>query len=240
MSVRVFFPRRINENQEERLREAGFSPVCIELIRTVPVEFDAGKVVEFSPDFVIVSSRNGVKHFLPKLPEAFLKRVNFIAVGSSTASSMKSYGISPLVPDTFSGEGIVGLLNGMELEGRRFLIVRPKVSRDVVRNFLLERGAVVEEAVVYETVFNASARGELLSEIERGFEFLVFTSPSTFRAFLELSGDPGREVLKSSRIVPIGNVTSKAIEERGFCIWKLPEEFTVDGVIAAILEGKAE
>ena len=80
MPVRVFFSAELKENQKEILRKAGFEPVSIPLIRTIPVEFSMEEVLAFSPDFVIISSKNGVKHFFSRIPPEKFKSSRFIAV----------------------------------------------------------------------------------------------------------------------------------------------------------------
>jgi uroporphyrinogen-III synthase len=240
MPVRVFFSAELKENQKEILRKAGFEPVSIPLIRTIPVEFSMEEVLAFSPNFVIISSKNGVKHFFSRIPPEKFKSSTFIAVGSSTAKKLEELSIEPLIPENFSGEGLVELLNSMDLDGKKFLIVRPKVARKLVSEFLRKSGAEVKEVVVYETVANEDIKETLMAEINRGFEILAFTSPSNFKSFLRLTGERGREVLNKGKIVPIGHVTQKVIEKEGFKIWKVPVEYTVRGIIDLIVKVNRE
>ena len=240
MPVRVFFSAELKEDQKEILRKTGFEPVSIPLIRTIPVEFSMEEVLAFSPDFVIISSKNGVKHFFSRIPPEKFKSSRFIAVGSSTAKKLEELSIEPLIPENFSGEGLVELLNSIDLDGKKFLIVRPKVARKLVSEFLKKSGAEVKEVVVYETVANEDIKETLMAEINRGFEILAFTSPSNFKSFLRLTGEKGREILNKGKIVPIGHVTQKAIEKEGFKIWKVPVEYTVKGIIDLIVKVNRE
>ncbi len=235
MPVRVFFSAELKENQKEILRKAGFEPVSIPLIRTIPVEFSMEEVLAFSPNFVIISSKNGVKHFFSRIPPEKFKSSRFIAVGSSTAKKLEELSIEPLIPENFSGEGLVELLNSIDLDGKKFLIVRPKVARKLVSEFLKKSGAEVKEVVVYETVANEDIKETLMAEINKDFEILAFTSPSNFKSFLRLTGEKGREILNKGKIVPIGHVTQKAIEKEGFKVWKVPMEYTVEGIIDLIV-----
>ncbi len=236
MPVRVFFSAELKGNQKEILRKAGFEPVSIPLIKTVPVEFSVEEVLAFSPEFVVISSKNGVKHFFSRIPPEKIKSSRFIAVGSSTAKKLEELSIKPLIPENFSGEGLVKLLNSMDLDGKKFLIVRPKVARKLVSEFLKKTGAEVKEVVVYETVVNEDMKETLIAEINKGFEILAFTSPSNFKSFLKLAGEKGREVLNKGKIVSIGHVTQKAIEKEGFEVWKVPMEYTVEGIIDLIVK----
>ena len=240
MPVRVFFSAELKENQKEILRKAGFEPVSIPLIKTIPVEFSTEEVLAFSPNFVIISSKNGVKHFFSRIPPEKLKSSRFIAVGSSTAKKLEELSIEPLIPENFSGEGLVELLKTIDLTGKKFLIVRPKVARKVVSEFLREKGAEVKEVIVYETVTNEDAREELIREIVKGFDILAFTSPSTFKSFQKLSGEKGKGILSKGKIIPIGHVTQKAIEKEGFKVWKVPSNYTIDGIVNLILQGGSD
>ena len=239
MPMRVFISSSLSEELLKRLESKGFEVVAFPLIKTKPIPFSKEEVIGFSPDFIIISSKNGVKHFFSVVPKEELKKAAFIAVGSSTAEKLKKLGISPLIPQNFSGEGVIELLKKLdlrELKNKKFLIVRPKVARKVVSEFLRLNGFTVKEVIVYETVINEIAKEELSKEIDKGFEFLAFTSPSNFKAFLELTGEKGKKILKSSRIVPIGHVTQKAIEKAGFSVFKVPREYTLNGIVDLILE----
>ncbi|WP_163327580.1 uroporphyrinogen-III synthase [Desulfurobacterium thermolithotrophum] len=240
MSVRVFFSANLKENQKEILKKAGFEPVSISLIKTVPLEFSSEEVLKFSPDFTVISSKNGVKHFFSRISPEKIRNSKFIAVGSSTAEKLKEIDIEPLVPENFSGEGLVELLKTINLTGKRFLIVRPKVARKVVSEFLREKGAEVKEVVVYETIANEDIKEDLIVEIEKGFEILAFTSPSNFKSFLNLTGEKGKVILNEGKIIPIGHVTQKAIEKLGFKTWKLPLNYTIDGILNLILQGGSD
>ncbi len=240
MSVRVLFSKKLSENQKEMLLKAGFEPVDLPLIRTEEVPFNRNEVLSFQPDFVVFSSRNGVKHFFSRISIDDFKGAEFIAVGSSTANELTKMGVEPLVPGKFSGEGLIDLLESFNLKGKKFLLVRPKSARNVVPQFLKNKGASIKEVIVYETLPNLSVKEELIRELNRGFEFLVFTSPSTFKSYLKISNKAGKDLLAKARIVPIGDVTKKAIELEGYNVWKVPDRFTLDGIIDIILEWKSE
>jgi len=232
--VRVFISAKISGEQEERLRKAGFSVTAFPLIKTLPLPFEPEEAYRFNPDFVVISSKNGVKHFFSRVSPDEFKSSKFIAVGSSTAQKLKELGIDPLIPDNFSGEGVIELLKRLNVEKKRFLIVRPKVARKLVPEFLSKNGAVVKELPVYETVPDSSRKEELQNEISKGLNVLAFTSPSNFKAFLELGKELAENTLKGAKIVPIGHVTAKAIENKGFKVFKIPSTYTLDGIVELI------
>ena len=233
--MRVFISTKISDEQKKKLEAAGFNVIAFPLIKTSPLPFDPEEARQFNPDFIVISSKNGVKYFFSRVSPSKFKATKFIAVGSSTAQKLKELGIDPIVPENFSGEGLVELLKTLDLEGKRFLVVRPKVARKLVSEFLKEKGIAVKELVVYETVPDSSRKEKLQEELLKGFDVVAFTSPSNFKAFLEFGGKLAETTLKEVKIVPIGHVTAQAVEKRGFKVWKLPFVYTVDGIVELIL-----
>ncbi|WP_457568942.1 uroporphyrinogen-III synthase [Desulfurobacterium sp.] len=233
--MRVFFPSELSREQTAILNKQGIAPVAIPLIKTVPLPFSAEIVESFEPDFIVFSSKNGVKHFFSRVPVDHIKNGQVIAVGKSTAKLLKNKGIEPLIPENFSGEGLVELIKKNKLKGK-FLLIKPKKARNLLPEFLKKEGNIVQEVIAYETVANTEAADELAKEVAKGFEIATFTSPSTFKSFLKLSGEKGKELLKKTKIIPIGHVTAEAIQKAGFKVWKLPQEYTLNGIINLIIE----
>ena len=233
MPVRAFVSKELPSELSKKLREAGIEFLALPLIKTVPVEFDPEEVLSFSPEAVIFSSKNGVKFFFSRILPEELREAQFIAVGSSTAQELKKLGFSPIIPANFSAEGLVELLKGREVKGKRFLVVRPKKARSLVQDFLKERGAEVREVVVYQTLPGEEVKEELLKFFSSKVDCAAFTSPSNFNAFLQLAGG---ERLKGVKIIPIGHVTRRAVEKAGFSCLPPPSEYTLKGVVDCLLE----
>ena len=63
----------------------------------------------------------------------------------------------------------------------------------------------------------------------------VFTSGLTFKNFLKLAGEGGREALESMTIAAIGPVSAQVIENEGFVVNIMPEEATIEALEDAIL-----
>ncbi|WP_456397213.1 uroporphyrinogen-III synthase [Desulfurobacterium sp.] len=233
--MRVFFPSELSQEQIMTLDKHGITPVAIPLIKTIPVSFSADIVENFKPDFIVFSSKNGVKHFFSRIPAGHVRDTQIIAVGKSTAKLLEEKGIEPLIPENFSGEGLIELIKNSKLKGK-FLLIKPKKARNLLSEFLKKDGNIVQEVITYETVTNTEAADELTKEIVKGFEITTFTSPSTFKSFLKLSGEKGKQLLKKTKTIPIGHVTAEVIQKAGFKVWKLPQEYTLNGIIELIIE----
>ncbi len=235
--MRAFISAELNPEQSRRLSERKIEVMAFPLIKTAPLPFNAEEVLEFSPEYILFSSKNGAKHFFSRVSPEDFTHSSVIAVGSSTAEVLKSYGLNSIIPKTFSAEGIVELLESFQVEGRKFLIVRPEKARKKVAEYLKSRGAKIKEVVVYRTEPDFEKRERLKEVVDRKPEVYAFTSPSNFNAFIALIGEKALEYLKAVKVIPIGHVTQKALEKRGVPVWKLPSRYTLDGIIDVILRG---
>jgi uroporphyrinogen III methyltransferase/synthase len=87
---------------------------------------------------------------------------------------------------------------------------------------------------LYETV-PEDARPEAV-EAALGADYLTFTSSSTVRNLLALLDGDGRRRASGMRVVSIGPVTSETARAAGLTVHAEAKEFTVDGLVAALLE----
>lgn len=155
-------------------------------------------------------------------PDA-LERVRVAAVGRATARALEEAGLrAAIVSRGRSGKDLAAEM--VEREGvgpgSRVLLPRSDLALRDIETALEEAGARVEPVVLYRTVTEARGKAKpFLDAIAAGSPPLAitFTSPSTFRGFLELAGEAGRGALASgaTRIVTIGPTTSAAIREAG-------------------------
>ncbi len=233
MSVRFFVSSFLKEEYKEDLKSGGVEWVDFPLIKTEKLPFS---LEGESWDYAVFSSKNGVRHFFSSVSPNVLKDVTVVAVGKSTAEALKRLGFSPLIPDNFSGEGLIKLFEKIDIKGKKFLVVKPKEGRKIFVQFLKEKGAIVEEIAAYRTVVNTEVSELLIKELKEGFDFLSFTSPSNFKAFLSLGGELAEETLKKAKVIPIGHVTADAIKKLGFDVYKVPDEYTLNGIVKLIME----
>jgi uroporphyrinogen-III synthase len=123
-----------------------------------------------------------------------------------------------------------------KVKGKRVLLVRAKVARDVIPRELRKAGAQVDVVEAYETIVPESSRVRLkaaLANARRRPQVVTFTSSSTVKNFVELlgrklSGLDG--ILMSS----IGPVTSATLKELGLKADIKAREYTIPGLVTAI------
>ncbi len=254
----------------ERLRKLGAIPLEFPIIRIAPpldwqplddaLRHLCGATFAYY-DWLIFTSVNGVESVFERLnefglalPIAGVTRV--AAIGPATAAALARYGVqTDLVPGEFIAEGVAAALiedakgRGASLAGKRILLPRAAVARDVLVTELKAAGATVQEVVAYRTlpVSNDDAQGlEVARLLQAGeLHILTFTSSSTVRNFMQWltsSAPDVAEKLKSNatgEILPIiaciGPITGKTARELGLHPQIEATTFTIDGLIEAIV-----
>ena len=185
---------------------------------------------------VCLTSPNGVRLLFeamaddgPRRPRARAGQV--AAIGPGTAAALRERGvIADVVPERFVAEALVEALAEVPVEGKPVLVARAAEARDVLPDALRERGAAVDVVALYETV-REDPDPEAVEAAMRA-DFVTFTSSSTVRNFLEVTG--GR-MPDGARVVSIGPVTSAALREAGFEPDVEAERHDPDGLVEALL-----
>ncbi|MGH2495608.1 MAG: uroporphyrinogen-III synthase [Ktedonobacteraceae bacterium] len=259
----------------KRLRKLGAAPFEFPIIRIAPP-------LDWQPlddalrrlcnatftyyDWLIFTSVNGVESVFGRLNEFGLtipvaSATRVAAIGPATAAALARYGVqTDLVPGEYIAEGVVAALmedarlRGASLAGKRVLLPRAAVARDVLVTELKAAGAIVQEVAAYRTlpVSSDDAQGlEVVRMLQAGeLQMLTFTSSSTVRNFMQwlmssapalaekLQANTGDEALPI--IACIGPITAQTAREVGLHPQIEATTFTIDGLIEAIVqhEGK--
>lgn len=222
---------------------------CIEApaIKLVPPESyaEVDEAIEqlSSYNWLIFTSVNGVEHFFTRLYDRkkdsrALGNARIAAIGAQTAARLKDYGIlADIVPLEFRAEGIVAAMAGRIEQGMSVLIPRALVARDLLPEKLRDMGAQVNVVPVYRTI-TGETDGELLAaKLKAGeINLVTFTSSSTVTNLLELLGCHGTELLKRAKVACIGPITAGTCLEHGITPDVIAEEYTIHGVVEAIVK----
>jgi len=223
----------------EQLRRLGAEVIAAPTIEIVepsswaPIDAAIAKLETY--DWLIFTSRNGVERFLARLDasERDLRAVkgSIAAIGPATAEALAQARLKvDCRPQEFVAESLLDALDA-ELTGKKILIARAEVAREVLPEELRRRGASVNVAPVYRTVVPDSATLHK-SMAEKKPDWVTFTSSSTVRHFIEMVG---KEALADTRIASIGPITSATLRELGIEPTVEAEPHTMDGLIAAIV-----
>ena len=195
---------------------------------------------------------------------AHRRQLHVAAIGPATKKALEERGVEvDIVPPEYVAESVVSRLCE-HVKGKRVLVVRAKVARDVIPRELRRAGAHVDVVEAYETVVPKSSRARLrvvLQDARRRPEVITFTSSSTVRNFVTLLGgapqpeqsrrrsrglvarrspaDVNRaHSLDGIRLASIGPVTSSTLRELGLPVDIEAREYTIPGLVAATVEAK--
>jgi uroporphyrinogen-III synthase len=194
-------------------------------------------------DWLILTSANGVEAMWNRLRKMRivrknLKHLQIAAIGPATKKAIVRHGLKvKMVPEEYVAESVVKGLRD-KVKGKRVLLVRAKVARDVIPEELRAAGALVDVVEAYETVVPEKSRTRLRSlmkNAKRRPHVVTFTSSSTARNFAELLGNPRVHFLKNVRFASIGPVTSATLRELELPVAIEAREFTMGGLIRAIV-----
>ncbi len=204
-------------------------------------------------DWLILTSVNSVERLSQrmkrwKIAPSRLAHLQIAAIGPATKKAIEKLGLKvAVVPKQYIAESVVKSLHG-KVKGKRVLLARAKVARDVIPRELQEMGARVEVVEAYETVIPPSSRKQLpavMKNTRRRPRVIAFTSSSTVRNFVALTGGRGHRPasLRSSpshasfdgiQFASIGPVTSATLRELGLPVHVEAKEYTIPGLIEAI------
>jgi uroporphyrinogen III methyltransferase/synthase len=231
----------------QRLEDLGGEVIEFPTIEIRPPEsfaaFDQAMEKIESYDWLILTSVNGVEPFLARLRAAgkkvaSLARLDVGAIGPQTARKLSLAGIKVgLVPNRYQAEGILDLLDPEMMRGKHVLIPRAAKARDVLPETLRDWGASVDVVEAYRTVAPTGDFSAVKLSLRQGkVDLISFTSSSTVSNFAQLlEGVKLSEVLGNTVVACIGPITAKTVEELGGHADIVAEEFTVGGLIQAIV-----
>lgn len=160
---------------------------------------------------LIFTSKNAVKIFFKHLADLKcsvenLKAKKTIAIGTVTAAHLAILGLSPQCIAQETQESVVQLLNTMDLESAYFFMPRSSLSRPVIVHFFQAHQVRYLACDLYDTVTQILEPKPDLNQIDE----IVFTSPSTVNAFIEIFGT----LPTGKRLIAIGPVTEQALLTR--------------------------
>ena len=195
-------------------------------------------------DWLILTSVNGVEAMFERMAKkkvqpSSLGGIKIAAIGPATKSAIEKHGLRVTVtPKEYVAESVVASLH-KKVKGKRVLLVRAKVARDVIPRELRKVGAQVDVIEAYETVAPESSARRLRSVLAGDGKphAITFTSSSTVKNFVDLLGLHGaRAAIKGGiHSASIGPVTSATLREFGLPVNIAAREYTMQGLVDAIV-----
>jgi uroporphyrinogen III methyltransferase/synthase len=235
----------------DMLESLGAEPIEAPMIRVeAPDDYgplDKATAEAGTYDWIIFTSANGVDFFMRRLMAGGdirdLKGVKLVAIGPATAERLTRQGLRvDLEPAESRAEAIVQSLKDIgDITGKRFLLPRADIAREVLPEELRKAGADVTEVVAYRTVLAEIEReGDpdiYRMLLEKRIDVVTFTSASTVKNFVQIFGaEQAPDLLNATKVASIGPVTAEAAEQYGIKTAIMPKEYTIPALVQAIVE----
>ena len=182
-----------------------------------------------------------------RLDRKSLAHLKIAAIGPATRRALEEHGLPVNVtPTEYVAEAVVACLR-RKVKGKRILLARAKVARDVIPRKLSKLGARVDVVEAYQTVVPRSSQKDLRGALKRREArpgVITFTSSSTVRNFVQLLGEsrvlarPGHAVAKllaDIKFASIGPITSSTLRQLGLPVDIQARNYTIPGLIEAIV-----
>jgi uroporphyrinogen-III synthase len=192
-------------------------------------------------DWLILTSANTVAAVMDRcrvlnLDVSEMKHLRVAAVGSATAEAARKADFRvTVVPDSYNSEGVVAAL-GNSILGKRVLLARAKVARDVIPDALTAAGALMTVVDAYQTVLPDGSEERLKEALRVGVDAATFTSSSSVRNLAEVAREAGVGFpLVGVKAISIGPVTSATLKEFGWEASGEAEASDLPGLIAAVV-----
>ncbi len=232
----------------EKIIDLGGEPFEFPTIKIVPpddyskVDTAIEKINQY--EWIIFTSINGVQHFFKRL--RYLNKdirqligIKLCAIGCKTKEELESSGlIVDYTPGEYRAEAIVEGFKNENVSGKRILLPRADIAREVLSQELKEMGAFVDDIAMYKTIpgdVNVGFLKELLQN--KMIDIITFTSSSTVRNLVEmLDSKDLTKLLDGVCAASIGPVTTAAAQEFRIKVDIEASEYTIDGLLKAILE----
>ncbi len=196
-------------------------------------------------DWLIFTSVNGVKFFLNRLKYhkkdvRVLDGINICAIGPKTAETFEKFGIIPdFIPEKYQAEYIIEGLEKIGINGKKFLLPRAKVAREILPKKIRELGGDIDVVTVYETKMPDTKKDEVIDMLKNNeIDYITFTSSSTVKNFIEMIENK-IELLKNVKLVSIGPITSDTIKSFGLIPSIEAKKYTIEGLKEAILSNES-
>ena len=193
--------------------------------------------------WLILTSVNGVEAFVGRMrrlgvPRSALAQLKIAAIGPATRAAIEANGLHvTTTPKEYIAEAVVKLLK-KRVKGKRVLLVRAAVARDVIPRELRRAGARVDVVAAYETGLPAASRPRLQRILTSSAapDVITFTSSSTARNFVRLAERLLHTgLLDGTALASVGPITSATLRELGMIPAIEARDYTMAGLTRAIV-----
>lgn len=217
----------VTQSTFEEGEDEALNLVHAPLITTERLPFDE-TVLKTHYTWLVMTSKNTVKHFLPLFKHVKTDKIS--SIGVKTTEALNSYGIDvDFEPSTYTQEGFIEEFSIKP--GDKILYPASTKKRPLMRDYMRESGAIVTEIELYYPKVHEGSIEQIRKNINH-IDYLTLSSPS---AVDSLMGHFKADELKNIHLIAIGHVTEARLNEYGLTASK-PEHETLGHMIDFIKE----
>jgi hydroxymethylbilane synthase len=197
------------------------------LIEIESIEFKINDLESY--DYVVFTSKNGVKSFFNKVK--INCDIKFISIGYKTEKMLNKYGYfsSYISKKNYSEIMAEELKKNKFINGKNVLLIQGQLAKDNLK-LELKKLCNVDRINVYNTKAKENSNEKLKKLISSKSTFTVFTSPSAFDSYIKFY-NPNK-----TKIISIGKTTTKYIESKGYDCMLTSQMQTYEGISASIIK----
>lgn len=226
------------------LRKLGAEVIEIPTIEIVPpASYEPVDAALRNPaqfEWLLLTSANAVAVLAERLAflgldASALAPLRKAAVGAATARAMQEKGLQvDVVPQEYVAESLVEALRE-QVRGKRILLARAAVARDIIPEELAAAGAQVEVVDVYRNMIPAESVQRVREVFAPSGELpdaVTFASSSTVKNFMELIREAGLGGVPTGPLaLSIGPITSSTLRKSGWPKISEAVQHDLDGLI---------
>jgi uroporphyrinogen-III synthase len=244
---RILVTRAVHQagKLSDALRAVGAEVIEVPVLEMRPPEslaaLDAALAQLAQYDLLILTSSNTVRALTQRaadlgLPFSLPNTTKVAAVGQGTAQSAREAGLEvTIVPESYVAESLVDAIKN-EAAGKRILLARAAIARDVIPDALRAVGAEVDVVDAYRNVLPEAAPEQLRRALADTIDAIPFTSSSSVTHLADAARGLSLDwPFAGVAAISIGQVTSQTLRDAN---WPPAAEATtsdIPGLVDAIV-----
>ncbi|HTA80822.1 MAG TPA: uroporphyrinogen-III synthase [Terracidiphilus sp.] len=247
---RILVTRGVSQASKlsDGLRELGAIPVEVSVLEIVPptsyepLDEALRNLAQY--DWLILTSANAVRVLVERLAlvhpllhgAAPPQMAAVAAIGAATAEAARDAGLQvALTPTEYVAESLVAELKD-QIAGKRVLLARAAVARDIIPDALRAAGATVDIVDAYRNMLPAAAPQQLRRAYALGIDAVTFTSSSSVLHLAEAAQAAGLPFpFRNVAAISIGPITSQTLRDLNWPPAAEADPHDIPGLVAAVV-----